>query len=111
MRHVKTNHDKEQQISPGYKMKLFCIKNTNRVEGMRAVMAVLFYICFCVCLTLLFLSSFSLSSSCKLWRQFHLNGLHKTGDVNIGGLFEVHYTSVFPEWTFTSEPLQPICTG
>uniref|UniRef100_A0A3Q1IXW3 G-protein coupled receptors family 3 profile domain-containing protein n=1 Tax=Anabas testudineus TaxID=64144 RepID=A0A3Q1IXW3_ANATE len=55
--------------------------------------------------------SSSVSSSCKLWKQFHLNGLHKAGDVNLGGLFEVHYTSVFPEWKFTSEPRQPTCTG
>eukprot|EP00064_Thunnus_orientalis_P018615 superscaffoldBa00004344_g18718 len=55
--------------------------------------------------------SFSVSSICKLRRQFHLNGLHKPGDVTLGGLIEVHYTSVFPEWTFTSEPRQPSCTG
>ncbi|XP_028276144.1 extracellular calcium-sensing receptor-like [Parambassis ranga] len=58
-----------------------------------------------------FLVSSAVSSSCKLRRQFHLSGLHKAGDVNLGGLFEVHYTSVFPEWTFTSEPAQPTCTG
>ncbi|KAG7240801.1 hypothetical protein INR49_026369, partial [Caranx melampygus] len=37
--------------------------------------------------------------------------MHKPGDVILGGLFELHYTSVFPEWTFTSEPQQPRCTG
>uniref|UniRef100_A0A3Q3BC59 Extracellular calcium-sensing receptor-like n=1 Tax=Kryptolebias marmoratus TaxID=37003 RepID=A0A3Q3BC59_KRYMA len=37
--------------------------------------------------------------------------MHKPGDVVLGGLFEVHYTSVFHEWTFTSEPQQPICKG
>ncbi|XP_026152519.1 extracellular calcium-sensing receptor-like [Mastacembelus armatus] len=37
--------------------------------------------------------------------------MHKPGDVVLGGLFEVHYTSVFPEWTFTSEPQQPSCKG
>uniref|UniRef100_A0A8D3ACM7 G-protein coupled receptors family 3 profile domain-containing protein n=1 Tax=Scophthalmus maximus TaxID=52904 RepID=A0A8D3ACM7_SCOMX len=63
-------------------------------------------------LLILFSSSFFLSessslfSSCKLRRQFHLNGMHKPGDVILGGLFEVHYTSVFPELTFTSEPSQ-----
>uniref|UniRef100_A0A8C4NMM6 G-protein coupled receptors family 3 profile domain-containing protein n=1 Tax=Dicentrarchus labrax TaxID=13489 RepID=A0A8C4NMM6_DICLA len=63
---------------------------------------------------LLFSSSFFYcmsSTSCKLRRQFHLNGLHKAGDVILGGLIEVHYTSVFPEWTFTSEPRQPTCQG
>ncbi|XP_045928768.1 extracellular calcium-sensing receptor-like [Micropterus dolomieu] len=37
--------------------------------------------------------------------------MHKPGDVVLGGLFEVHYTSVFPERTFTSEPQQPSCKG
>ncbi|XP_067451901.1 extracellular calcium-sensing receptor-like [Thunnus thynnus] len=37
--------------------------------------------------------------------------MHKPGDVILGGLFEVHYTSVFPEWTFSSEPRQPSCQG
>ncbi|XP_060902732.1 extracellular calcium-sensing receptor-like [Labrus mixtus] len=37
--------------------------------------------------------------------------MHKPGDVILGGLFEVHYTSVFPELTFTSEPSQPSCQG
>ncbi|XP_019125489.2 extracellular calcium-sensing receptor [Larimichthys crocea] len=37
--------------------------------------------------------------------------MHKPGDVVLGGLFEVHYTSVFPERTFTSEPQQPMCKG
>ncbi|XP_036005818.1 extracellular calcium-sensing receptor-like isoform X1 [Fundulus heteroclitus] len=55
-------------------------------------------------------SSF-ISSSCKLLRRFYLNGLHKPGDVILGGLFEVHYSSVFPEQTFTSAPHQPICQG
>lgn len=58
-----------------------------------------------------FLSEPSVFSSCKLRRQFHLNGMHKAGDVILGGLFEVHYTSVFPELTFTSEPNQLSCQG
>ncbi|XP_041796142.1 extracellular calcium-sensing receptor-like [Chelmon rostratus] len=37
--------------------------------------------------------------------------MHKSGDVILGGLFEVHYTSVFPELTFTSEPNQLSCQG
>ncbi|KAM9359527.1 extracellular calcium-sensing receptor-like [Symphorus nematophorus] len=37
--------------------------------------------------------------------------MHKPGDVILGGLFEVHYTSVFPELTFTSEPNQLSCQG
>ncbi|KAM9359522.1 extracellular calcium-sensing receptor-like [Symphorus nematophorus] len=37
--------------------------------------------------------------------------MHKAGDVVLGGLFEVHYSSVFPELSFTSEPNQPRCQG
>ncbi|XP_073342668.1 extracellular calcium-sensing receptor-like [Pagrus major] len=37
--------------------------------------------------------------------------MHKPGDVVLGGLFEVHYSSVFPEQTFTSEPEQASCKG
>ncbi|XP_028274717.1 extracellular calcium-sensing receptor-like [Parambassis ranga] len=37
--------------------------------------------------------------------------MHKPGNVVLGGLFEVHYTSIFPERTFTSEPQQPHCKG
>ncbi|XP_071396615.1 extracellular calcium-sensing receptor-like [Centroberyx affinis] len=55
--------------------------------------------------------SSSLSSSCRLQGQFLLNGMHKAGDVVLGGLFEVHYSSVFPELSFTSEPQQPRCQG
>uniref|UniRef100_A0A672Z8I6 G-protein coupled receptors family 3 profile domain-containing protein n=1 Tax=Sphaeramia orbicularis TaxID=375764 RepID=A0A672Z8I6_9TELE len=47
--------------------------------------------------------SSSLPSFCKLRRQFHLNSMHKAGDVILGGLFEVHYTAIFPEWTFTTD--------
>lgn len=115
---MKNIDDKDNDITYAYKIKLACIKIINRIEVMRAVMGDFFYVCFWVYLMLLlFSSSFffsmssSVSSSCKLWKQFHLNGLYKAGDVNLGGLFEVHYTSVFPEWTFSSEPRQPTCTG
>ncbi|CAI5693445.1 unnamed protein product [Oreochromis niloticus] len=37
--------------------------------------------------------------------------MHRPGDVILGGLFEVHYSSVFPERTFTSAPEQPSCQG
>ncbi|XP_072248418.1 extracellular calcium-sensing receptor-like [Leuresthes tenuis] len=37
--------------------------------------------------------------------------MHSSGDVILGGLFEVHYTSVFPELTFTSEPNTLSCQG
>ncbi|XP_030007217.1 extracellular calcium-sensing receptor-like [Sphaeramia orbicularis] len=51
------------------------------------------------------------SPSCNLQGQFHLNGMHKTGDVVLGGLFEVHFFSVFPDLSFTSQPQQLTCHG
>ncbi|XP_075891871.1 extracellular calcium-sensing receptor-like [Nelusetta ayraudi] len=54
---------------------------------------------------------FSSPLSCKLWKKFHLNEIHKPGDVVMGGLFEVHYGSVFPERTYKSEPQLPVCRG
>ena len=51
------------------------------------------------------------SSSCRLQGQFHLNGMHKAGDVVLGGLFEINFFSVFPDLSFTSEPQQPTCYG
>lgn len=94
------------------------MKNRNS-EGRKTVMGAFLdtHSFLCVCLILIFFSSSLLSvfsspsQSCKLRRRFHLNGMHKPGDVVLGGLFEVHYTSVFPEWTFSSEPRQPSCQG
>ncbi|XP_041851449.1 extracellular calcium-sensing receptor-like [Melanotaenia boesemani] len=37
--------------------------------------------------------------------------MHSPGDVILGGLFEVHYTSFFPELTFTSKPHKLSCQG
>uniref|UniRef100_A0A3Q4GQ45 G-protein coupled receptors family 3 profile domain-containing protein n=1 Tax=Neolamprologus brichardi TaxID=32507 RepID=A0A3Q4GQ45_NEOBR len=33
------------------------------------------------------------------------------GDLILGGLFEVHFFSIFPDLSFTSEPQQPTCYG
>ncbi|XP_050921647.1 extracellular calcium-sensing receptor-like [Lates calcarifer] len=43
--------------------------------------------------------------------QFHLNGMHKAGDVILGGLFDIHFFSTHPDLSFTSEPRQPTCHG
>ena len=51
------------------------------------------------------------SSSCQLQGQFHLNEMHKAGDVVLGGIFRIHFFSVFPDLSFTSEPPQPTCYG
>uniref|UniRef100_A0A8C7YRG1 Olfactory receptor C family, q9 n=1 Tax=Oryzias sinensis TaxID=183150 RepID=A0A8C7YRG1_9TELE len=52
---------------------------------------------------------FSSLLTCYLRKNFTLNEIHKPGDVVLGGLFEVHYTSVLPERAFTSEPQHPFC--
>ncbi|XP_052324478.1 extracellular calcium-sensing receptor-like isoform X2 [Oncorhynchus keta] len=56
-------------------------------------------------------SASSTSSSCRLREHFSLNGMYQKGDVILGGLFEVHYFTVFPELSFTSEPQQLYCEG
>ncbi|KAK2912392.1 hypothetical protein Q8A73_006505 [Channa argus] len=43
--------------------------------------------------------------------QFHLNGMHKTGDVILGGVFQIHFFSTYPDVSFNSEPQQPTCHG
>ncbi|CAI5693434.1 extracellular calcium-sensing receptor isoform X2 [Oreochromis niloticus] len=47
----------------------------------------------------------------QLQGQFHLNIMHKTGDVILGGLFPVHFFSSVPDLSFASEPQQPSCHG
>lgn len=57
-------------------------------------------------------ASSSLSStSCLLQGKFHLNGMHKPGDMMLGGLFQVHFFSVFPDLSFNLEPEQLTCYG
>ncbi|XP_073348467.1 extracellular calcium-sensing receptor-like [Pagrus major] len=56
-------------------------------------------------------SSSIYSSSCQLQGKFHLNGMHKAGDVVLGGIFQIHFFSVFPDLSFTSEPQHPTCHG
>ena len=48
-------------------------------------------------------------SSCQSQGQFNLSGMHKAGDVVLGGLFGMHFVSVFPDLSFTSQPQQPTC--
>nr|XP_043878331.1 extracellular calcium-sensing receptor-like [Solea senegalensis] len=64
-------------------------------------------------LLLMLFSCFSsaLSSSCQLRGQFNLNGMHKPGDVILGGIFRLHFFPAYPDLSFTSEPQQPTCFG
>uniref|UniRef100_A0A3P8VXJ5 Extracellular calcium-sensing receptor-like n=1 Tax=Cynoglossus semilaevis TaxID=244447 RepID=A0A3P8VXJ5_CYNSE len=71
----------------------------------RTVMLILYPLFFCYFSAI----SFQQSSSCNLLGQFHLNGIHQSGDVVFGGIFKVHFFSTFPDMSFTSEPQQPVC--
>lgn len=46
---------------------------------------------------------------CRLQGNFRLNGMHQNGDLILGGLFEVHFLTIFPELNFTSRPEEPSC--
>uniref|UniRef100_A0A8C5FAI9 Extracellular calcium-sensing receptor-like n=1 Tax=Gadus morhua TaxID=8049 RepID=A0A8C5FAI9_GADMO len=65
----------------------------------------------------LFLFSFSSHTSstgpfsCTSQRQFNLNGMHKFGDVILGGIFKMNFYTKSSELYFTSEPKDPICYG
>ncbi|XDV29268.1 hypothetical protein PO909_032405 [Leuciscus waleckii] len=49
------------------------------------------------------------SGTCQLQGRFKLNGMYQDGDVILGGLFEVHFFTVFPELSFRTEPEPPYC--
>lgn len=51
------------------------------------------------------------STSCRLQGQFYLNGMHKAGDVILGGLFQIHFFSSYPDLYYTSKPQEPTCHG
>ncbi|XP_066566529.1 extracellular calcium-sensing receptor-like [Amia ocellicauda] len=66
-----------------------------------------------LCLSLLLGSDYLVLSSnmpiCELQGNFELNGLHKNGDIVLGGLFQAHLKTVYPKLTFTSKPEQLRC--
>ncbi|KAL4597475.1 hypothetical protein GN956_G26017 [Arapaima gigas] len=69
----------------------------------------------CLVMSVVWMTTFSSSSAtvsnitCHPWRRFQLNEMYRPGDVVFGGLFEVHFLTVFPDLSFTSEPEQPRC--
>ncbi|XP_016110653.1 extracellular calcium-sensing receptor-like [Sinocyclocheilus grahami] len=65
---------------------------------------------FCLYLSFNCISASVLSSGiCQLQGHFKLNGMFQDGDLIIGGLFEVHFLTVFPELSFRKEPEPPYC--
>uniref|UniRef100_A0A672N3W8 Extracellular calcium-sensing receptor-like n=2 Tax=Sinocyclocheilus grahami TaxID=75366 RepID=A0A672N3W8_SINGR len=49
------------------------------------------------------------SDTCQLQGHFRLNGVYQDGDVILGGLFQVHFFTVFPDLSFKTEPDPPYC--
>ncbi|KAK7151705.1 hypothetical protein R3I94_008147 [Phoxinus phoxinus] len=49
------------------------------------------------------------SGTCQLQGHFKLNGMYQDGDVILGGLFHVHFFTVFPDLSFRMEPERPYC--
>ncbi|XP_073785879.1 extracellular calcium-sensing receptor isoform X2 [Danio rerio] len=47
--------------------------------------------------------------TCQLQGHFKLNGMYQDGDFILGGLFEVHFFTLFPKLSFKSEPEPPYC--
>ncbi|KAF4101516.1 hypothetical protein G5714_017948 [Onychostoma macrolepis] len=49
------------------------------------------------------------SDTCQLQGRFRLNSMYQDGDVILGGLFQVHFFTVFPDLSFKTEPEPPYC--
>ncbi|XP_051778230.1 extracellular calcium-sensing receptor-like isoform X2 [Erpetoichthys calabaricus] len=47
--------------------------------------------------------------TCRAMETFQLSSLHKSGDIMIGGIFEVSFRTVIQELSFTSKPGQWVC--
>ncbi|XP_048025591.1 extracellular calcium-sensing receptor-like isoform X3 [Megalobrama amblycephala] len=66
-------------------------------------------ICLYVSFNFISAASIRKSGTCQLQGHFRLNGMYQAGDVILGGLFEVHFRTVFPELSFRTEPEPPYC--
>ncbi|XP_073785882.1 extracellular calcium-sensing receptor isoform X1 [Danio rerio] len=49
------------------------------------------------------------AGACQLQGRFRLNGMYQDGDVILGGMFEAHFFTLYPELTFRTEPAPPYC--
>ena len=68
----------------------------------------------CVCLFVFSLSSHMSSTgpfNCTSKRKLNRDGMHKFGDVILGGIFPINYYTASSEQYFTTEPKDPICYG
>ncbi|XP_043072421.1 extracellular calcium-sensing receptor-like [Puntigrus tetrazona] len=66
-------------------------------------------ICLYLSFKFIYAASVLQSGTCQLQGRFRLNGMYQAGDVILGGLFEVHFLTVFPELSFRTEPKPPYC--
>ncbi|XP_056622265.1 extracellular calcium-sensing receptor-like [Triplophysa dalaica] len=67
------------------------------------------YICICLFLNCISSAVIADPATCQLQGHFKLNGVYQDGDLILGGLFEVHFFTVFPDLSFTTEPEPPYC--
>ncbi|XP_026086105.1 extracellular calcium-sensing receptor-like [Carassius auratus] len=67
------------------------------------------YIFLCMSFNCISADSVLKSGTCQLQGHFKLNGMQQDGDFILGGLFHVHFFTVFPELGFRTEPEPPYC--
>ncbi|XP_073707028.1 extracellular calcium-sensing receptor-like [Garra rufa] len=67
------------------------------------------YIFLCLSFNCISADSILKPGTCQLQGRFKLNGMYQNGDFILGGLFHVHFFTVFPELSFRTEPEPPYC--
>ncbi|XP_056334934.1 extracellular calcium-sensing receptor [Danio aesculapii] len=72
-------------------------------------MCITLYLSLCLFFEHIYADSIHRLGSCQLQGRFKLNGMYQDGDFILGGLFHVHFFTVFPELSFRMEPQQPYC--